>query len=99
MKNTFNYGRPLKAMPYAQVRVVNTDKGIGLYSYRTLVSEIKGEWLYCYGLYSMTTRKHLGAFGKEFTPTIPYHIFKMCYEDDMRYNIATGEIEKIERGC
>ena len=99
MKNTINYGKPLNAMPYAQARVVKHGNDYELYSYVTKVAEVKDGWLYCYGLYSMTTRRHLAAFGKEFTPTIPYHIFKACYEDGVRYNTFTAEIEKIERGC
>jgi hypothetical protein len=43
----------------------------------------------------MTTRKHLGAFAKEYCH-LNYQCLKQLYEDNMRFNLATGEIEEIK---
>lgn len=95
MKNVIRNGRPLREMPYASARVAENGNNCELYSYFTKVAEVKDGRLYCYGLHSTTTRKHLGAFGKEFDPAIPYHIFRHIYEYGYKYNINTGEIEKV----
>lgn len=73
--------RTLKNMPYAQAKVITyTDGSMVLVSYTTpiifvddtgLVKEITG-------LYSMTTRRHIGAFMKEFGLT--YQDAKECFE-------------------
>lgn len=80
--------RPLKAMPYAQARVHNYYDENGyiilsiLQSYNTLVAafDFKANKPYCNGLYSMTTRKHIGAFAKELnshaTVNLTYYSFK-----------------------
>lgn len=85
----------LKAMPYAQAHVRIYDDEIFLISYATLVAEITtdkaGErWLRIHGLYSMTTRRHISAFLKEYCPTISYYTAKDCYEKNFVLNIATG---------
>lgn len=88
--------KPLKSMPYANAKVYDDGNGnIRLVSYITTVAEIKDGWLYVYGLYSMTTRKHLGAFAKEYCH-LNYQCLKQLYEDNMRFNLITGEIEEIK---
>jgi hypothetical protein len=44
-----------------------------------------------YGLYSATTRRHIGAFVKEYA-NLTYQTAKRLYEDGYGYNIHTGEI-------
>ena len=57
-------------------------------------------WLEIFGLYSATTRKHIGAFVKEYV-IFPngthgdYQFAKKIYNDNYRFNIATGEV--VER--
>ena len=89
--------RKLTAMPYAQAHVeILEDNSKLLFSYVTLVAEISRDgWLKINGLYSMTTRKHIGAFCKEYA-NISYQTAKAIYEDREIYNIYTGEIMKIE---
>lgn len=88
--------KKLKSMPYAQAHIEIVDSTIYLYSYTTLVCEINNDgWLYCYGLYSMTTRKHISAFMKEYTG-LSYDNAKKCYEGNYCLNIHTGEILEIE---
>ena len=83
----------LSVMPYAQAKVRKMDDGsIVLRSYYTDVASIdKNGWLTIYGLYSATTRKHIGAFVREYA-NISYQTAKRIYEDDYSYNIYTGEI-------
>ena len=83
----------LSAMPYAQAHVRIDDNGsVYLISYTTLVAEIDPEgWLRVYGLYSRTTRRHISAFVREYADC-DYSLAKLIYEDDMVYNILTGEV-------
>lgn len=79
----------LKSMPYAQAHIIRRPNIITLVSYKTEVAEIRGGVLTVYGLYSMTTRKHIGAFMKEFG--LDYSIAKYCYTHHVRFDIATKE--------
>lgn len=58
----------LKLMPYAQAHVILHDDGdITLVSYQTQVARLTADgYLEIGGLYSMTTRKHIRAFVREF---------------------------------
>ena len=90
--------KKLTAMPYAQAHIeIDNDYNISLFSYVTLVATITNEgWLTVYGLYSMTTRKHISAFVKEYTNgTLDYASAKAAYEGNYRINIYTGEIEEL----
>ena len=100
MKNTI---KKLSAMPYAQAHVeIDSAGNIYLFSYTTLVCEITADgWLSCFGLHSATTRHHIGAFVREYI-TYPngehgeYQIAKLCYTENFRFNINTGEVEDLE---
>ena len=100
MKNII---KKLSAMPYAQAHVeIDADKNIHLFSYVTRVASLdKDGWLEVYGLYSKTTRKHIGAFMKEYVK-FPngergtYQTAKTVYENGWRYNVLTGEIEDTD---
>jgi hypothetical protein len=83
----------LSAMPYAQAFVYrNAEYATVLRSYQTDVAYIDSYgWLVVNGLYSMTTRKHIGAFVKEYAK-ISFQLAKKFYEDGMKYNIFTGEV-------
>ena len=86
----------LKSMPYANAKVIIGDDGIiCLVSYKTIVATITNDWLEILGLYSMTTRKHIGAFVKEYANTT-YQTAKWLYENDHIFNINTGEIKEWE---
>lgn len=100
----FTEVRKLKYMPYASAHIrefVDIDgfpEERWLVSYTTVVLKLsKDGWLQCTGTYSATTRKHIGAFMKEFGNGFDYHDAKMCYEDDVELNIYTGEIRRIKR--
>jgi hypothetical protein len=86
----------LSAMPYAQAKVIIMDNGnIILRSYYTDAAMIRSDgWLTINGLYSATTRKHIGAFVKEYA-NISYQLAKQLYNDKMNYNIYTGEVAPI----
>lgn len=87
--------KKLSAIPYGQVKVIIDDKGnIGLISYTTQVAQIYDGWLSVNGLYSATTRKHIGAFVREYCG-LDYQTAKMLYNNEMQYNIYTGEVEKV----
>lgn len=83
----------LSTMPYAQANVIrHIDGSITLRSYATDVAHITaGGWLTIFGLYSATTRKHIGAFVKEYAG-LTYQTAKMLYTDGHQYNIRTGEV-------
>ena len=83
----------LSAIPYGQATVIKMDNGdIILRSYETDVATITADgWLIINGLYSATTRKHIGAFVREYA-NIDYQTAKRLYEDDYAYNIYTGEV-------
>lgn len=94
--------KKLSAMPYAQAHVEIDDEGnTYLYSYVTLVCELTADgWLTCTGTYSATTRKHIGAFMREYI-TYPngengsYYTAKACYTCNYRFNVYTGEVEDL----
>lgn len=81
---------------YAQSHIrIFEDGTVQLVSYTTTVIEIDPEgWMTVNGLYSMTTIKHIGWFMRERGMT--YQLAKRLYNDNMRYNIYTGEIEELE---
>ena len=88
--------KKLAKMPYAQAKIVVMDNGaIVLRSYYTDVALIQADgWLSINGLYSATTRKHIGAFMKEYA-NANYQLAKQLYNDGMKYNIYTGEVAPI----
>ena len=88
--------KKLNARPYAQAKVIIMDNGnIILRSYYTDVAMIRSDgWLIVHGLYSATTRKHIGAFVKEYA-NITYQLAKDLYLEKMAYNIYTGEVIEI----
>ena len=85
----------LTKIPTGQAMVIIYDDGTkDLISYTTKVAEIDNEgWLTIYGLYSMTTRKHIGAFASEYAD-MTYQQAKAIYEDGYKYNIYTGEVRE-----
>ena len=81
----------LKSMPYAQATVIITDE-IVLRSYKTDVIIVTADgWLICTGTYSATTRRHIGAFMREYGYG-DYQLAKMLYKEGMKLNIYTGEV-------
>ena len=88
--------KKLSAMPYAQATVYTFDNGaISLISYTTSVAHISNNgWLTIHGLYSQTTRRHISAFVKEYA-NLSYDTAKMLYNDNMMYNIHTGEVAPL----
>lgn len=94
--------KKLSAMPYAQAHVeIDNDGNTYLYSYVTLVCELTADgWLTCTGTYSATTRKHIGAFMREYVEYPngergSYHEAKNCYLGGYRFNVLTGEMEEL----
>lgn len=89
--------RKLSAMPYAQAHIeIDNSGNISLFSYTTKVAEIDSEgFVSCFGLYSMTTRKHISAFIKEYAQPLSYYDIKQAYEQGYKINHFTGEIMEI----
>ena len=88
--HTYGHYEKLTAMPYAQAKVAIVYNGSYLVSYSTLVAQIQDGWLMVNGLYSATTRKHIGAYVKEYANTT-YQVAKRCFVENLNYNIHTGE--------
>lgn len=88
--------KKLKSIPYGQccVEIIN-DNTFYLWSYRTLVAKVEKSWLTINGLYSMTTRKHIGAFMQEYCKST-YEMAKQLYTDGYMLNIDTGEVAEID---
>jgi len=84
----------LDSMPAAQAGIIERKNGVQLVSYETIVAEIENGWLHVYGTFSNTTRRHIGAFMKEFAPGYTYQDAKRCYEKDIELNIHTGETRR-----
>ena len=84
----------LKNHPYAQCSVrVLLDGSIVFTSYNTDVIYIdKDGWLYVRGLYSATTRKHIGYFLKEYVPDMSFQTAKSLCLNNKACNIYTGEV-------
>lgn len=89
--------KKLTAMPYAQAHIeIDNDNNINLFSYVTLVATITHDgWVTVNGLYSMTTRKHISTFMKEYGGVLDFQSAKAAYEGGYRINKFTGEIEEL----
>lgn len=89
--------KKLTAMPYAQAHIeIDEDGNTALFSYVTRVATLTAEgWLTVYGLYSVTTRKHISAFCKEYCGVLTYQNAKAAYEGNYSINVYTGEIEEL----
>ena len=89
--------KKLSRMPYAQAHTeTDTENTVTLFSYVTRVATLTNDgWLTTYGLYSMTTRKHISAFLKEYCTPVDYQMAKKCYEDGCQINIFTGEVVEL----
>lgn len=85
--------RKIKGHESAQVKVFEYEDGARtLMSYTTAVIRIDSEgWMEISGLYSRTTIKHIGWFMREYGLT--YQTAKHAYENNLRFNVFTGEIE------
>ena len=59
----------LTAHPYAQCTIYANGNTIRCISYTTEVATIENGWLTIHGLYSATTRRHIGSFVKEYAGT------------------------------
>lgn len=87
--------RTLANHPYANAHIESNEyNGVTLYSYSTPVVNISWSgWVKVNGLYSMTTRKHISYFMREFD--LSYQLAKELYEKNLKYNIYTGEITGV----
>lgn len=83
---------------YSQCHVeIDSMGGIHFISYNTEAITISpAGWLTCHGLYSMTTRKQIGWFMREYCHPLTFYTAKHCYLDDMQININTWELRKVE---
>jgi hypothetical protein len=90
--------KKLTAMPYAQAHIeIDDQNNIHLFSYVTRVATIDHNgWLTIFGLYSQTTRRHIGCFCKEYA-NCEYHTAKTIYNDNYKMNIHTGEIIEVDK--
>lgn len=89
--------KKLAYLPYGQAHIENDDNGeVRLVSYVTTVVTVSPEgWVKVRGLYSRTTRRHIGAFFREMFG-LAYQTARRLYDDDMEYNHLTGEIRTYE---
>lgn len=84
----------LALMPYANAHVIMDNDSIILVSYSTPVIICNRDgWVKCTGLYSMTTRRHISAFVKEFLSKWTFQDIKKMVQDNYSMNYQTGEIK------
>lgn len=92
----------LEHMPAAQAGVIkayaDNKEAVFLVSYETIVAEIEDNWLHVYGLFSNTTRRHIGAFLKEYAPRLSYYDAKACVQNDWEINILNGAVRPAAQG-
>lgn len=81
----------LAAMPTAQAKVHIDGQNVKLVSYKTVVAELNDDVLVIYGLHSMTTRRHISAFLKEYCKGLTFQTAKILYEQRMSMDVTTGE--------
>lgn len=82
----------LATIPTGNVKVRIYENGdIDLISYTTVVITVRSGELFVHGLFSATTRKHIGAFMREYTKG-DYYTAKQAYSENKLYNIYTGEM-------
>lgn len=79
----------------AQCFIQHMNNGdVVLVSYTTAVAEVHNGWLTINGLYSATTRKHIGWFMRSLGYT--YQLAKSLYEQRLSINLYTGEVKQRE---
>lgn len=78
--------------PAAACRVLHyEDNSMTLVSYNTAVIYMTPDgWIHVTGLYSATTRKHIGWFMQSVGSC--YQRARDAYNDRMDYNVFTGEV-------
>lgn len=80
----------------AQATVFHHNGQDTLWSYNTPVLFVYADgWVVCTGLYSATTRRHIGWFLKELYPMISFADIKAMVEGHYDYNYLTGEIRPL----
>ena len=88
--------KKLKYIPYGQAKVRDyRDIGedmIVLQSYSADVIIVHNGWFECTGLYSMTTRKHISAFMREYFPQWGFQLAKEWAGSGKKICLETGEI-------
>ena len=84
----------LEKMPTAQCGVCIKNDFIVLYSYITPVLILNNitRVLWCSGLYSATTRRHISAFLREYCPNITYSTIKAIAATENGIDTRTGEL-------
>lgn len=93
---TAHYSKRLEYCPNGSAGVNEYNGNIHLISYTTRVISIDTDgWLECTGTYSATTRKHIGAFLKEYAPNLNYHDAKRAAIENIQINIRTREIRPL----
>ena len=83
--------RKLNSLPYGNCYVKDYGNVIVLVSYSTPVIIVEDSWLHINGLYSATTRKHIGKFMREMGYG-DYQLAKKLFTMKVDYNVETGEI-------
>lgn len=89
--------KKLSAMPYAQAHIeIENDGTIHFFSYVTRVAMIDADgWLTIFGLYSQTTKRHIGCFMAEYVG-LDFQTAKMMYTNGYKYNLHTGELVEVD---
>lgn len=85
----------LKNHPYAQCTVKYINDALVLQSYATdvIIFDTCTGNLTCSGLYSMTTRRQISWFLREYFPNVDFKTVKKIAGTSLTYNVRTGEVK------
>lgn len=94
------YDKPVPSCPHGSCGIIELPNVIHLVSYTTICGELTNDgWLTARHYSSTTTAKHINAFIKDYIkatdPAFNYKDWKKLVDDNIAYNIHTGEIKKL----
>ena len=94
-----SYAKAVPSRPYGSCGIIELPNAIHLVSYTTVCGELTDEgWLTARHYSSRTTAKHINAFIKDYIkpvdPAFSYKDWKKLVDDDVEYNIYTGEVRE-----
>lgn len=98
-RTSVSYDKAVPSCPYGSCGIIELPNAIHLVSYTTVCGELTDEgWLTARHYSSTTTARHISAFIKDYIkpvdPSFSYKDWKRLVDDDVEYNIYTGEVRE-----
>lgn len=94
-----SYDKAAPSCPYGSCGIIELSDATQLVSYTTVCGELREDgWLSARHYSSTTTARHISAFIKDYIkpvdPSFSYKDWKKLVDDDVEYNIYTGEVRE-----